>query len=597
MTSMLRDVVLFPYYRVWQKSRYWSPAAASAREDQTGGSAWPKSAANEVMALPGWSGALPSRHYSGFIEVAGGTRELHYYLQEADEAPSSKPLILWLNGGPGETSLFGAFTELGQLVFNRDSSRGGESTGVPQLFRNPHSWTRVANVLYLETPAGVGFSRCIRPSAPCNSDDTSTARHNADFLFGFVRAHPEYVNRAMYFTGESYAGMYLPMLIRELDARAAGGDRLALDLRGTAIGNGCWGTSEGTNCGDLTGSYGLVYKTDVEYFFGRGVIGAALKRSTDAACGDWREPLSARCLSAYANVSKAIGRLHIDHVDDHCEEGDAATLAEQRGPDRFGRRRRHRAARVAAMAAVDATRWPVRLLERTFGGVGGGGGGGGGGSGSSSKGGIGGGGGGGVGSSGRKPGGAASSSPPSAISTAEADAAAPGTMPPLGEVQTWCGAEAAFHVWMRVPAVVAALNAPPPSASPPAYNYTVEVIDLRRDYAALAARPNHTLLIYSGTSDANVPYLDQLDAWMGEGRVARDWEPWYLGRGGEAVHGGKGDADGLPYAGHVRTYTAVDGAPPFHFVKVHGAGHEVPTYRPRAALEMLKAFLLGPGEA
>ena len=47
MTSMLRDMVLFPYYRVWQKSGYWSTAAASAREDQTGGSAWPKSAAND----------------------------------------------------------------------------------------------------------------------------------------------------------------------------------------------------------------------------------------------------------------------------------------------------------------------------------------------------------------------------------------------------------------------------------------------------------------------------------------------------------------------------------------------------------------------
>ena len=48
-----------------------------------------------VTALPGWEGELPSAHYSGYVAVAGGTKQLHYYLQEADTDAESKPLLLW----------------------------------------------------------------------------------------------------------------------------------------------------------------------------------------------------------------------------------------------------------------------------------------------------------------------------------------------------------------------------------------------------------------------------------------------------------------------------------------------------------------------
>ena len=52
-------------------------------------------AADRVTALPGWEGELPSAHYSGFIDVADGTKKLHYYLQEADSDAETKPLVLW----------------------------------------------------------------------------------------------------------------------------------------------------------------------------------------------------------------------------------------------------------------------------------------------------------------------------------------------------------------------------------------------------------------------------------------------------------------------------------------------------------------------
>jgi carboxypeptidase C (cathepsin A) len=260
----------------------------------------PAAAADEVKSLPGWSArTLPSRHFSGYIECAASSKQLHYYLQEADADPSSKPLVLWLNGGPGASSLIGAFTELGQLILNRDS-RSAAGSATPILFRNPFSWTASANVLYLESPAGVGFSRCVDPESSCSSNDTSAALDAHEALVGFFTRFPHYKQSKFFLTGESYAGIYIPMLLDEMYRQG-----VITNVAGAAIGNGCWGTGPGTNCGDVTGHSGTVKKIDVEYWRGRGLISTALADAADAACTDgaWTDPLSAGCLAAYKNIS------------------------------------------------------------------------------------------------------------------------------------------------------------------------------------------------------------------------------------------------------------------------------------------------------
>ena len=67
-------------------------------------------AADEVTALPGWDGALPSRQFSGFLPVGDG-KHFHYWLVESERAPTLDPLVLWVQGGPGGSSLEGMFTE------------------------------------------------------------------------------------------------------------------------------------------------------------------------------------------------------------------------------------------------------------------------------------------------------------------------------------------------------------------------------------------------------------------------------------------------------------------------------------------------------
>ena len=60
--------------------------------------------ADEILSLPGWDGALPTKQYSGYLSIEGGSN-LHYWFVEARTNPANAPTILWFNGGPGMYSI------------------------------------------------------------------------------------------------------------------------------------------------------------------------------------------------------------------------------------------------------------------------------------------------------------------------------------------------------------------------------------------------------------------------------------------------------------------------------------------------------------
>ena len=97
-------------------------------------------AASDLVAnLPGWDKPLPSKMYSGYINVTVSTdREMlvHYIFVESESEPDTDPVLLWTNGGPGASSMFGLFVELGPLLANGDSLKTAayNKTGGPPLF-------------------------------------------------------------------------------------------------------------------------------------------------------------------------------------------------------------------------------------------------------------------------------------------------------------------------------------------------------------------------------------------------------------------------------------------------------------------------------
>lgn len=169
------------------------------------------------------------KQYAGYITVddhAG--RALFYYFAEAEDDSDSKPVTLWSNGGPGCSSLGGgAFTELGPF-YPQGNGRG--------LRKNLQSWNKASNVLFVESPAGVGWSYS-NTTADYTCGDGSTAKNMLVFLSRWFKRFPEYASRDLFLTGESYAGHYIPQLASKLLKYNKVAKRYKFNLKGIAIGN------------------------------------------------------------------------------------------------------------------------------------------------------------------------------------------------------------------------------------------------------------------------------------------------------------------------------------------------------------------------
>ena len=98
------------------------------------------------------------------------------------------------------------FTEVGQLVFNRDSMTHN-STQAPRLFYNPDGWPSVVNMGFLESPVGVGWSSCAasKNGQPCVCNDTTTANENYEALLQLIKRFPNFKDRPFYMSGECNA--------------------------------------------------------------------------------------------------------------------------------------------------------------------------------------------------------------------------------------------------------------------------------------------------------------------------------------------------------------------------------------------------------
>ena len=137
--------------------------------------------------------------YAGYINVnESHGRNLFYWLVESAGNPSTDPLVLWTNGGPGCSGLSGGlFSEFGPFFPNPD----GSLSLIPNMF----SWTQMANVIFIEQPAGVGFSYS-QDTDDYVVGDAQAADDVYHFLLNFVDRYPQYAGRKLYLSGESYGG-------------------------------------------------------------------------------------------------------------------------------------------------------------------------------------------------------------------------------------------------------------------------------------------------------------------------------------------------------------------------------------------------------
>ncbi|KAI8027268.1 Serine carboxypeptidase-like 18 [Camellia lanceoleosa] len=186
-----------------------------------------------VKYLPGFDGELPFNLETGYIGI-GDTDDvqLFYYFIESERDPVTDPLVLWLTGGPGCSGFSALVYEIGPLLFDVESWTGQ----LPSLRVNKYSWTKVANIIFIDQPVGTGFSYA-RTSAGYNTSDTKSVAQVYSFLRKWLVYHPQFQTNPLYIGGDSYSGITVPLLVQTiLDGLDEGLEPL-MGLQGYLLGN------------------------------------------------------------------------------------------------------------------------------------------------------------------------------------------------------------------------------------------------------------------------------------------------------------------------------------------------------------------------
>lgn len=164
---------------------------------------------------PSWSGLLP---ISG---DSNETRKLFFWFFPPGPEGSSDDIIVWLNGGPGGSSLEGLLQENGPF---------GWAWGQAKPTQNEYSWTNLSSIIWIDQPIGTGFSQGDSEVR----DEEDVAEQLVGFLQQFLGVFSELQGKNLYLTGESYAGMYIPYTANYIYDHV---DALNLNLTGIWLGS------------------------------------------------------------------------------------------------------------------------------------------------------------------------------------------------------------------------------------------------------------------------------------------------------------------------------------------------------------------------
>ncbi|CAM8904270.1 unnamed protein product [Rhodiola kirilowii] len=185
---------------------------------------------NVVEYLPGYKGKLPFHLETGYVSV--NDSELFYYFIESQGNPTEDPIMLWLTGGPGCSAFTGLIYEIGPMQFDIHNYPGG----LPSLIPWDETWTNTASILFLDSPIGAGYSYS-RTQAGWHSSDTKAADQVFQFLVKWLIEHPKYLPLQLIIGGDSYAGMFVPVVTQKVLERNIAGGQPSLNLKGYLLGS------------------------------------------------------------------------------------------------------------------------------------------------------------------------------------------------------------------------------------------------------------------------------------------------------------------------------------------------------------------------
>ncbi|XP_019101295.1 PREDICTED: serine carboxypeptidase-like 9 isoform X4 [Camelina sativa] len=270
-----------------------------------------------IKFLPGFDGPLPFELETGYIGIGEEEEaQLFYYFIKSENNPKEDPLLLWLNGGPGCSSLTALLSEIGPVALKSEVYNGS----VPSMFSTTYSWTKVANIIFLDQPVGAGFSYS-RTSLDKTSD-TNEVKMIHEFLQKWLSKHPQFISNPFYATGDSYAGMIVPVLVDEISKGNYICCNPPINLQGYVLGNPI--THDQVE---------LDYR--IPFVHGMSLISDELYQSLKRFCkGNYYnvDPRNTKCLKVVQEYHKCTDKINIHHIlFPNCDD----TITQNIAPDCF----------------------------------------------------------------------------------------------------------------------------------------------------------------------------------------------------------------------------------------------------------------------
>lgn len=171
--------------------------------------------------------SLRIKSYSGYFTVnkTYDSNQFFWYFPAMVPDNKNAPVVVWLQGGPGASSLYGLFAENGPIRVRRD-----------KFERRKYNWALSHHMIYIDSPVGTGFSFTNDSKGYC-TDETQVGEQLYTTLIQFFQLFPELQQNKFFVTGESYGGKYVPALAYTIHKKNPTA-KLKINMKGIAIGNG-----------------------------------------------------------------------------------------------------------------------------------------------------------------------------------------------------------------------------------------------------------------------------------------------------------------------------------------------------------------------
>ncbi|KAL1330786.1 hypothetical protein HN51_048037 [Arachis hypogaea] len=249
---------------------------------------------SKVEYLPGFDGPLPFQLETGYVGLGDSEDDMQvfYYFVKSENDPKNDPLLLWLTGGPGCSSISGFVFQIGPVQFKVEEFDGS----LPKLIYRASSWTKVANVIFVDLPMGTGFSYA--KDVLSQRSDWKLVHHAHQFIRKWLTENPEYISNEFYMAADSYSGIPAPPLVQEIANGNEKGLQPQINLQGYILGNPVTTSEEGND--------------HIQYAHGMALISDELYLSLKRNCkGDYLNinPENTLCLSDMEYYNKCLEKI------------------------------------------------------------------------------------------------------------------------------------------------------------------------------------------------------------------------------------------------------------------------------------------------